>query len=166
MHDDAQRSGEIEIRTPCPKRWEELAGAGRKRYCDACQLHVHDGSAMTRSEARALIQGSPERICMRLHYDPSGTPVFQDTPARDSGPRIPRWAFAAVAGALAACHDVSPPPEGPVEPPDKGHLPSRMGRPAVPEVLGQIAIVEPPMTSSLGEVVAPLPPTTPPEPPR
>ena len=48
----------------CPKRWAELDATEdpARRYCDACDLHVHDLASYTRSEAEALLaRESPAR---------------------------------------------------------------------------------------------------------
>jgi len=52
--------------TPCPKQWAELVGDDTRRYCDECQLHVHNLSAMTRGEGERFLLGvnaSEERVC-------------------------------------------------------------------------------------------------------
>lgn len=52
----------VRIGQPCPMKWEELKGDGRRRYCESCELHVHDLSAMSRGERKALL-ATPERKC-------------------------------------------------------------------------------------------------------
>lgn len=52
----------VKIESPCPKKWEDLSGCGSRRFCDACQLHVHDLSAMNRRELRSFL-AQPGRKC-------------------------------------------------------------------------------------------------------
>ena len=48
----------------------------KKRFCDECELHVHDLSAMTKREARAVL--ASEGLCIRYLYDQHGAVVFSD----------------------------------------------------------------------------------------
>ena len=66
----------IRLAFECPLRWEKLLGDDRQRYCEACQEHVHNLSAMTRAEAEALVARSSEPICIRIARDPQGRAVF------------------------------------------------------------------------------------------
>lgn len=50
------------IEKPCPKNWDSLTGDGRRRFCEQCGLHVHNLSAMSRSEVVEFMRGS-ERKC-------------------------------------------------------------------------------------------------------
>jgi hypothetical protein len=141
----------IHIRTPCPKRWEELVGDERKRFCSECCLHVHNAAALTQREARALVSEATGRVCLRIEYDAQGAPVHRETRIQ----RLARWAVASGAALLAACQGGSPvaPPEqpAPVEPP------SLMGRMVAPELLG--GVTEPPgesqLRATLGEASTP-----------
>jgi hypothetical protein len=57
----------VKIARPCPRKWENLKSSGSctSRYCDACQLHVHDLSAMNPRERRAFL-AQPGRKCGAL----------------------------------------------------------------------------------------------------
>jgi hypothetical protein len=163
------------IQTPCPKRWDELIGDEKKRFCSECSLHVHNGAEMTRAEASALVLGATERVCMRLELDPAGAPVF-----RDSEPTTPRlqlrrrtfaaraavWAMSTAAGVLAACARTTPPlpSENPALDPCTTNSTNIMGKVARPELLGDVA--EPPRAPEpvrMGEATMAPAPTVPPE---
>ena len=96
------RRNELEIRTPCPRTWQSLEGAGGRRYCDECRLHVTSSDALTRAEAEQMTRDSSERVCLRFVLDGAGRTVFRDGPGRAR--RISRAAALALAtGALVAC---------------------------------------------------------------
>jgi|SRR5690349_1040401 len=157
---------ELSIRTPCPKRWEELSGDGRKRFCSECSLHVHNAAAMTRREAEALVARADGRVCMRIECDPTGAPVFRETHAA----RLSRWALTAGAALLAACHGgqaptPAAPPSRPVEAPAPlGGVTAPevlMGKVAPAERMGDVATPSPKPRATLGEA-APAAPAQPP----
>jgi hypothetical protein len=62
----------IEVQTPCPKYWNGMSGSDQKRYCDHCDRHVHDLSAMTQSEAEELICREAGHLCVRFTRLPNG----------------------------------------------------------------------------------------------
>jgi hypothetical protein len=175
------------IQTPCPKRWDELIGDEKKRFCSECRLHVHNGAALTRDEATALVQGGTGRVCMRLELDPVGEPVFRDSePAtrrslrrRTFAARAAAWAMSAGAAVLAACARTAPLPgsETPALDPCTSNSTNIMGKVARPEKLGDVAapqilggVEAPPVPEivRMGEATmapsAPVPPATPPAP--
>lgn len=54
-----------EIKNPCPMRWDAMHGDERQRFCEHCQLHVHNLSAMSsRSAAQVLARAEHERVCI------------------------------------------------------------------------------------------------------
>lgn len=59
------------IDSPCPKDWDQMQGDGKCRYCEQCQLHVHNLSAMTVREQRQLIASSNGRLCVAYDEDAS-----------------------------------------------------------------------------------------------
>jgi hypothetical protein len=151
----APQQPEISIRTPCPKRWEELAGDERRRFCSECCLHVHNSAALTRAEAGELVRGAGKRVCMRIEYDPAGAPLFREE-ARGFA-RLSRWALATGAALLAACHAGS----GSAADPKPVEPPSKMGRVAAPAVMGDVAVAAPAPVERLGEAVAKPDPAAP-----
>ena len=71
----------IRIATPCPASWEQMRGDDRVRHCDLCKLNVYNFSAMTRTEAEALLQAhAGQRLCGRLYRRADGTILTQDCP--------------------------------------------------------------------------------------
>lgn len=165
----------LQIKTPCPKSWDQLTGGEAKRYCSECCLHVHNAAQLTRVEAVELVAKSSERVCMRMQLDESGAPVFRDTPTPERrrltlAGRATRWALTTAAGLLAACHrseSVNPPVDsGPNS--GSAQTTTKMGKVAGPELMGDVATPQPPR-QMLGEVYVPTPPQPPPEtipPPR
>ncbi|MEM6567937.1 MAG: hypothetical protein AAF957_05975 [Planctomycetota bacterium] len=116
-NDDA----ELKVQTPCEKRWAELKGEGSERWCEQCSLHVVDGASLTRAEARDLVTGADERVCMRLVRDADGRVLHaDDPPARRGAAAALRAGLAVAAGMLAACWDTATPPDegGAVDPID------------------------------------------------
>ncbi|HSI11387.1 MAG TPA: hypothetical protein VK961_05060 [Chthoniobacter sp.] len=64
----------LEVQTPCSKRWEELQGGSQHRYCDQCQLHVHNLSTMSSRERERFVARSgsgPQCIAYELRPDGS-----------------------------------------------------------------------------------------------
>jgi hypothetical protein len=50
------------VEKPCSKEWDSLTGDDRKRFCEQCGLHVHNLSAMSRSEVSDFMS-IPGRKC-------------------------------------------------------------------------------------------------------
>src|SRR5262245_20357560 len=71
---------EIRIASPCEASWEEMRGDDRSRFCDQCQLHVYNLSAMSAPEAAALVQQKEGRLCVRYYTRPDGTMLTEDCP--------------------------------------------------------------------------------------
>jgi hypothetical protein len=72
----------LKIAEPCSERWAEMDGDDKRRFCDRCTKHVHNLSAMTRQEARALLKASKggETPCVTYAFGPDDRIVFADTP--------------------------------------------------------------------------------------
>lgn len=68
----------IEVRTPCPADWEQMAGDHTKRFCQHCQKHVHNLSAMPADEAERLVCESAGKLCVRFARDESGKVLTLD----------------------------------------------------------------------------------------
>ncbi len=153
----------LEIQKPCPKRWGELIGDEKRRFCSECSIHVHNATQLTREETRELIASAESRVCLRVEYDASGTPLFRER-ARDKAARAARWALSAAAGLLAACNgglqSSAPESSGQL---NGGAGPSPTGQAITTEKLGDFAVPQAPRIERLGEVAtisepAPLPP--------
>lgn len=156
----------IQIRTPCPKSWDEMQGDARTRFCTACSLHVHNLSALPREEGEALLAARATggaRLCVTYARRADGTLVTAEAPAAraPAAPRRP-WGWRAVrsaasllgavpflsalagAVALAGCGD-------PAAGPDPEPAPADPGAPVVPppsdpdgpRLTGEVAMPEP-----------------------
>jgi hypothetical protein len=96
----------LQVASPCPARWSQMAGDDRVRHCGVCRRHVYNLSSMTRDEAEALILEQEGRLCVRYFQRDDGTILFDD----DCGPGALRrrrrvvlaGAAAVLAGAAAA----------------------------------------------------------------
>jgi len=71
----------IKIASPCSANWDEMEGNERSRHCKQCKLSVHNLSAMSASEAEALLAGKQGRLCVRFYRRHDGTVLTQDCPA-------------------------------------------------------------------------------------
>jgi hypothetical protein len=102
-----------EIRTPCPKLWEEMSGDAQVRFCDHCQLHVQNLSTLSQRElARTLARSKTEHVCVTYIGRADGSMVTRWAAICDSlfGPlrRGFAWALAAcVPIVLSACQTQS-----------------------------------------------------------
>jgi Carboxypeptidase regulatory-like domain len=56
-------SGRFTILNPCTKRWSDLNGDVRKRFCDECQTYVHDLDLYSSREIEDLRRNSSRRVC-------------------------------------------------------------------------------------------------------
>jgi hypothetical protein len=91
---------QIHIPSPCEADWDAMTGNAARRYCSACEKHVHDLSTMSRAAAEKLVAGG--NVCVRLTLGPDGRPVTHD-PVR-AWWKPARWAAAAsllISGTLA-----------------------------------------------------------------
>jgi hypothetical protein len=62
-----------------------------QRYCGACEKHVHDLSALTRVEAKALLATRP--ICVRVRVDAQGRQTALPAAPQQTAPRKARRAL-------------------------------------------------------------------------
>jgi hypothetical protein len=93
------RRSHLPIHNPCSADWEAMVGDERRRFCGHCQKHVHDLSAMTEGEARALLtERSGSSLCVSYASDANGRIRFR--PPRRAPGRLPVLAGGAL---LAAC---------------------------------------------------------------
>jgi len=58
--------GDFAILNPCPKKWSDLSGNGRARYCDVCKKHVHVLDEYSPEERGALWRESSGHVCGML----------------------------------------------------------------------------------------------------
>jgi hypothetical protein len=69
----------LRVAKPCPKNWNDMQGDDKRRFCEHCQLHVHNLSAMAERERDALIEQSGGHLCIAYLERADGTMV---TPSR------------------------------------------------------------------------------------
>jgi len=130
----------IQVAEPCHESWERMTGDDRVRFCQGCNKHVHNLSAMNRTDAERLVCESAGSLCVRFARAQDGqiqTLEYQPARGRRRGWRFWTAAGTAVAALVAGIN---------------GYVLAR-GRPAPPPpVMGAIA-VQPVM----GKVAAPNP---------
>jgi hypothetical protein len=81
----------LPIARPCAESFAAMSGDTSKRFCSSCDKHVHDLSAGTEQEARALFEKNRgAALCVRFAKDGAGNVRF-------------RGAAIAAAISLAAC---------------------------------------------------------------
>jgi len=98
----------MRIASPCSVSWEKMSGDDRMRFCDQCNLHVYNISAMTKEQVAALVTGTGGRICARLYRRADGTVLTKDCPVglRALRRRISKMAGAALTAILSLCTGV------------------------------------------------------------
>lgn|GEM_PF-3335515 len=68
------------IPLPCDVPWDAMSGDERVRLCGRCSRRVYHLSAMTRSEAAAVLERD-DAACVRFYERPDGTVLTSDCPA-------------------------------------------------------------------------------------
>ena len=63
---DAFVQPQFTILNPCSKRWAELSGSGRVRFCETCQTPVHDFAQYSPQEWQKLREENNGRVCGHL----------------------------------------------------------------------------------------------------
>jgi ankyrin repeat protein len=82
-----------------------MAGNDQVRFCEHCNLHVTDLSAMTRQAARRLVARSQGRLCVRYVQRPDGGILTRSVPQKLY--RISRRVSRIAAGAFTATLSLS-----------------------------------------------------------
>src|SRR5882724_539159 len=90
----------ITIPAPCDADWDSMIGNDQMRFCEHCNLHVTDLSAMTRQAAMRLVARSKGRVCVRFIQRPDGGILTRTVPEKLH--RISRRASRIAAGAFTA----------------------------------------------------------------
>jgi hypothetical protein len=167
----------LHIPEPCTADWDAMRGDAKRRFCGSCSKHVHDLSAMTRPEARRVLdQGS---VCVRFQQDQAGN-VLHAPAARTT--RLARavalGAALLGAGPALAAPAVPPPSDEPTtesaaEPGLLDRLLARLRAVMGEEeeivsqgevLMGDVASPPPPEPPPTMGAVAPEPPPPPPRP--
>ena len=95
----------ITIPAPCDADWDSMIGNDQVRFCQHCNLHVTDLSAMTRQKAMRLVARSQGRLCVRFIQRPDGGILTRTVPEKFY--RISRRVSRVAAGAFTATLSLS-----------------------------------------------------------
>ncbi len=101
---------DISIASPCSADWNSMRGNDQVRFCEHCNLNVHDLSAMSRMRAERLVSRSNGRLCVRFISDSAGLLMSQPAQKRklhQIGPRVSRIAAGAFTAALSVTSAVA-----------------------------------------------------------
>jgi hypothetical protein len=97
----------VTIHRPCPASWEAMEPVPGGRHCTLCERRVHDLSALTRSEAEALLGDRSGGLCVRIVRDADGRVVTrragESRPPAGALARLGRRLLGAVSLLAAAC---------------------------------------------------------------
>lgn len=75
---------QIKVASPCSEKWESMRGDERRRFCEKCQLHVHDVRSLSEAEATELLRGASGRVCGRVFQRADGTVLTRDCPVGEA----------------------------------------------------------------------------------
>lgn len=90
----------IQVNERCHASWDAMGGDDRVRFCEGCRKHVHNLSALTRTEAERLVCEAAGSLCVRFARGEDGvvqTLDYQPPPRRRRG-----WRFWTAVGTCAA----------------------------------------------------------------
>lgn len=87
----------LRIASPCPKNWDDMSGDAKRRFCEQCQLHVHNLSGMSPGERTKFVKAPGPHACITYEVRPDGTMI---TASRWSWVLRPLRAFAALVAAM------------------------------------------------------------------
>jgi hypothetical protein len=82
----------ITIPSPCSADWNRMIGNDQVRFCEHCNLDVHNLSLLTRNQAQRLIARSNGRLCVRYHHDAAGQPLTLPVGQKLHGQKLHRIA--------------------------------------------------------------------------
>ncbi len=93
----------LEIAKPCPKSWGEMSGDSQRRFCEHCQLHVQNLSAMPPRELARFVEESGGKACIAYEVRRDGTMVTAPGRLRRIWQPLAALLAAAFPFALPAC---------------------------------------------------------------
>ena len=70
----------VQVASPCPANWEDMAGDEHVRFCGQCDKNVYNLSALTSAAATALILEHEGNLCGRFFRRADGTLLTADCP--------------------------------------------------------------------------------------
>jgi hypothetical protein len=71
--DNTPNLRDIQVQSPCSENWDAMSGGDQRRFCDLCNKHVHNLSAMTAKKAETLLSDNTGNLCVRYERDADGT---------------------------------------------------------------------------------------------
>lgn len=74
----------ITVNSPCLADWDQMVGNDQVRFCEHCNLTVHNISELTRVEAARLVERSQGRLCVRYYRDATGRLITSESPHRSN----------------------------------------------------------------------------------
>lgn len=95
-------STQLRITSPCNMDWDSMIGNDRVRFCEHCQLSVHNLDLASRKQVRRLIARSGDRLCVSY-----SEPVPPRVPTVPILHKIGRRTSALAAGAVTATLGIS-----------------------------------------------------------
>jgi hypothetical protein len=69
-----------EIASPCYAKWDDMTGDDQSRFCNHCDKHVFNLSALTAEAALQLIREKEGNLCGRFYRRADGTILTADCP--------------------------------------------------------------------------------------
>src|SRR5678815_1922485 len=54
-----------QIKSPCTADWDSMIGTAKVRFCQHCQLNVHEISQFNEKQFNRLLRKSGDRLCIR-----------------------------------------------------------------------------------------------------
>lgn len=73
------------VSSPCPKKWSQLVGNDRVRYCGDCKLNVYNLAVMKPAEIGALVRRTSGRLCGQLYVRGDRKATLRDCPTGRAG---------------------------------------------------------------------------------
>ena len=90
----------ITVTSPCLADWDQMTGNDQIRFCEHCNLKVHNISELSYSQAARLVARSQGRLCVRYYRDSQGAALTKQAPSKLH--QIGRRATRIAAGAFSA----------------------------------------------------------------
>jgi hypothetical protein len=93
----------ITVSSPCHADWDQMTGNDQIRFCEHCQLKVHNLSELSYSRAARLVARSQGRLCVRYYRDSQGGAITKQAPGKlhQIGRRASRFAAGAFSATLS-----------------------------------------------------------------
>jgi hypothetical protein len=101
---DKDFARQLRIVSPCKVDWDSMLGNDRVRFCEHCQLSVHNLDFASRKQIRRLIARSGDRLCVSYHNPSSRRETVFPTPLLH---KIGRRTSAIAASAFSATLSMS-----------------------------------------------------------